>query len=66
MVVESGSKASQLAICAVALMAVVAVACGPDAPVTPEDVLEKALEVMRDQDGYHADTTPNSTTIQST
>ena len=55
MVVESGSKASQLAICAVALMAVVAVACGPDAPVTPEEVLEKALEVMRDQDGYHAE-----------
>ena len=55
MVVNSGSRASQLAICGVALMAVVAVACGPDAPVTPEEVLEKALEVMRDQEGYHVE-----------
>ncbi len=59
MVVNSGSKASQLAICAVTLMAVVAVACGPDvpatpeAPATPEEVLEKALVAMGDQEGYH-------------
>ncbi len=55
MVVNSGSRASQLAICAAAIVVVAAAACGLDEPATPEEVLNKARKVMRDQDGYHVE-----------